>query len=225
MAKNILRRQFSNMYGKNKPYQIQESIPNVSSPEETKLPQIEPLNVTFTTIILYVVLLALFIFIYLNRKEAYDILQKIYNDFKPRKDIDELEEKYHKLFKQYNDSSMNQYKKLDDFMDQENRRMDSLETRENKLLELLEKNTCNSLEKAEDKTKEMDKKEDAGGLKKLDDRLSMYTKEQLVTSNGFCYIGYDKNQRECTNVSDGDICMSGQVFPSMDVCQYPKFRH
>jgi hypothetical protein len=70
----------------------------------------------------------------------------------------------------------------------------------------------------------MVKKEENGAVKKIDDRLSQFRKEQIVTSDSFCYIGYDKNQRECTNVYDGDICMSGQVFPTMDVCLNPNLR-
>ena len=231
MAKNILRRQFSNMYGKNKPYQNSEPLP------VEKLPSIEPPNVTVTMIILYTFLLAFILFVYLNRNAIYEKLQKMYNDFKPSKNLDELEDKYHKLFQQYNDASMNNHKKIDEILEKDKQRMDSLEEkgkhrmdsleeREKRLIELLEKNqTCNSLEKKEKETKEIEKSQENGALKKLDEKIEKYTKEQIVTSNGFCYIGYDNNQRDCTNVSDGDICMSGQVFPTLDVCLYPKFRH
>ena len=238
MAKNILRRQFSNMYGKNKPYQNPEPLPEASN-----LPVIEPPNITVTAIILYTILLAMFIFIYLNRNQAYEIIKSVYNDFKPSNKVDEIEERYHKLFKDYNDSSMNNIKKIDELiehgnhnrdtietveknmMERDKRHMETLEAREKRIIELLEKNqTCNSLEKKEKEKKEIEKKEQNGGVKKLEEKISGYTKEQTVTSNGFCYIGYDKNVRECTHVSEGDICMSGQVFPSMEVCQYPKFR-
>ena len=30
--------------------------------------------------------------------------------------------------------------------------------------------------------------------------------------------------RECTDVYEGDICMSGQIFPTLDVCVNPEFR-
>lgn len=270
MAKNILRRQFSNTYGKNKPYQNSEPLQ-----ETSKLPSIDPPNITVTAVIIYTILLALFIFIYLNRNEAYEIIQRMYNDFKPSNKIDEIEERYHKLFKDYTDTSMNTSKKIDELIEHgnhnrdtiesvekqlmerdkrymaslsardkrnlslldardkrrmesleslEKRRMESLETREKRIIELLEKSqTCNSLEKKEKEIKELEKREENGGVKKLEEKISGYTKEQTVNSNGFCYIGYDKNVRECTHVSQGDICMSGQVFPSMDVCQYPKF--
>ena len=221
MAKNILRRQFSNMYGKNKPYQNPEPLPILKDKEN--LSELSP-TISTTSIILYTICLIILIFLYMNRTIILTYLERVYSDFKPVKQVDELESQYHKLFQKFNDASMN-HKKIDDVMEQGNQRMDSLETREKRLIELLEKNqSCDSIEKREKEIKEESKKEEKGGLKKLDEKISGYTKEQTVTSNGFCYIGYDNNQRECTNVSDGDICMSGQVFPTMDICLYPKFR-
>jgi hypothetical protein len=49
-------------------------------------------------------------------------------------------------------------------------------------------------------------------------------KEAKVTADGFCYIGYDNGQRECVDVYAGDICMSGEIFPSLDICINPKMR-
>ena len=49
-------------------------------------------------------------------------------------------------------------------------------------------------------------------------------KEASVTSDGFCYIGYDDGQRECVQVYPGDVCMSGEIFPSLDICINPKLR-
>ena len=51
-----------------------------------------------------------------------------------------------------------------------------------------------------------------------------FKKETNVTKNGFCYIGYDLGKRECTDVYAGDICMSGDIFPTMATCQNPKLR-
>jgi hypothetical protein len=56
------------------------------------------------------------------------------------------------------------------------------------------------------------------------DTASNYKQEQLVKENSFCYIGYESGQRECTNVFDGDICMSGEIFPKMDICINPRLR-
>jgi hypothetical protein len=70
-------------------------------------------------------------------------------------------------------------------------------------------------------------KEEKGGINELNTKINnvtTYKDKQKVKENGFCYIGYDNGQRECTNVFDGDICMSGDVFPTMDVCINPHLR-
>jgi len=61
-------------------------------------------------------------------------------------------------------------------------------------------------------------------LSKKVDTISNYKQEQLVKENSFCYIGYESGQRECTNVFDGDVCMSGEIFPTLDICINPHLR-
>ena len=61
-------------------------------------------------------------------------------------------------------------------------------------------------------------------LSKKVDTASNYKQEQLVKENSFCYIGYESGQRECTNVFDGDVCMSGEIFPKMEICINPHLR-
>ena len=56
------------------------------------------------------------------------------------------------------------------------------------------------------------------------DSITNYKQEQKVKENSFCYIGYESGQRECTNVFDGDICMSGEIFPKMEICMNPHLR-
>jgi len=41
---------------------------------------------------------------------------------------------------------------------------------------------------------------------------------------GFCYIGEDRGFRSCISVGEGDTCMSGDIFPSMDKCINPSLR-
>ena len=77
-----------------------------------------------------------------------------------------------------------------------------------------------SIEQKEKERKRDEKQIQTGGLKQLDERLSNYRKDQIAHYNGFCYIGYD-NKRECTNIYEGDICMSGQIFPTMEICVNP----
>lgn len=41
---------------------------------------------------------------------------------------------------------------------------------------------------------------------------------------GWCYIGEDRGFRSCAEVSGADQCMSGEIFPSKDLCIHPNLR-
>lgn len=41
---------------------------------------------------------------------------------------------------------------------------------------------------------------------------------------GFCYIGEENGIRSCVKVSEHDVCMSGKVYPSKEVCSNPRLR-
>jgi hypothetical protein len=48
---------------------------------------------------------------------------------------------------------------------------------------------------------------------------------QIQTSkSGYCYIGEDRGFRSCIEVSQDMKCMSGDIFPTMDVCVNPRLR-
>ena len=42
--------------------------------------------------------------------------------------------------------------------------------------------------------------------------------------HGYCYIGKQNNLRHCAKVSSNSKCMSGDIFPTMDLCINPKLR-
>jgi len=42
--------------------------------------------------------------------------------------------------------------------------------------------------------------------------------------SGWCYIGEDRNVRTCAKVGQDDTCMSGDIFPSQEICMYPQLR-
>ena len=46
----------------------------------------------------------------------------------------------------------------------------------------------------------------------------------VVSNNKFCYIGEDRGYRSCIELNSGDTCMSGDIFPSMDICINPNLR-
>ena len=41
---------------------------------------------------------------------------------------------------------------------------------------------------------------------------------------GFCYIGEDRGFRSCVDVGEGDVCMSGDIFPTEAICINPNLR-
>jgi len=41
---------------------------------------------------------------------------------------------------------------------------------------------------------------------------------------GFCYIGEDTGNRSCIKVGEGDVCMSGDIFPTQAICINPNLR-
>lgn len=41
---------------------------------------------------------------------------------------------------------------------------------------------------------------------------------------GFCYVGTDRGYRSCIDIEDKDKCMSGEIFPTKDICINPKLR-
>jgi len=152
------------------------------------------------------VLIGVGILIYLNRARLYVLLDKLFKtlDFSGG-NIDPIEQKYQDMI---NKNNLN----------------------ENNLKEVLKKeqDILDTLEKQQKEQVQTEKKDESGGIRqlqnKLEDKINRYSPEQSVHQNGFCYIGYDQNQRECTNVYEGDICMSGQIFPTMEVCLNPHLR-
>lgn len=42
--------------------------------------------------------------------------------------------------------------------------------------------------------------------------------------NGYCYIGTTNNVRNCAKVSSRNKCMSGDIFPTIDICINPNLR-
>jgi hypothetical protein len=42
--------------------------------------------------------------------------------------------------------------------------------------------------------------------------------------SGWCYIGEDRGYRTCTQVGPSDQCMSGDIFPSQEICINPNLR-
>jgi FlaG/FlaF family flagellin (archaellin) len=48
--------------------------------------------------------------------------------------------------------------------------------------------------------------------------------QNRVTKGGWCFIGEDRGFRSCAEVSSSDYCMSGDIFPTNEVCINPSLR-
>lgn len=55
-----------------------------------------------------------------------------------------------------------------------------------------------------------------------DDSLSSIQKQ--TSKAGWCFIGEDRGFRTCTEIGVNDQCMSGDVFPSQEICMNPNLR-
>jgi hypothetical protein len=55
-----------------------------------------------------------------------------------------------------------------------------------------------------------------------DDSSSSIQKSQ--TKGGYCYIGDDRGHRSCMRIDENDTCMSGEIFPTNEICINPSLR-
>ena len=55
-----------------------------------------------------------------------------------------------------------------------------------------------------------------------DDSTSSIQKNQ--SKGGYCYIGEERGYRSCMQVDAGDTCMSGEIFPTSEICINPSLR-
>jgi hypothetical protein len=62
-----------------------------------------------------------------------------------------------------------------------------------------------------------------GGAGEPDDTDNMKPKSKKGKV-GYCYVGDDKGFRTCISVDKAHECMSGEIFPTMDVCVNPSLR-
>jgi hypothetical protein len=212
------------MYGKDKPLSSNSPINNIiknitpnnidynTNSYETEIKHNNSLNInsqssglSVTGQIIFVIFILLLLgIVYFFKDTIYKNIKDLWNQF--YNNNSKLEEQVSKLMKD------NETKK-----EEENKKKKKEE-------ELKKEKSQIEQEKEKEKNKELEKN---GGLNQLNNKvnLSKYRKDQIATSNGFCYIGYDLGQRECTDIYAGEVCLSGQIFPSMNVCVNPKFRN
>ena len=57
-----------------------------------------------------------------------------------------------------------------------------------------------------------------------DNSLSEIQASNNDNKAGWCYVGEDRGYRSCAEVGVNDVCMSGNIFPTQEVCMNPALR-
>ena len=57
-----------------------------------------------------------------------------------------------------------------------------------------------------------------------DDSYSSIQSAKQASKSGWCFIGEDRGVRTCISVGENDTCMSGDIFPTSEVCVNPNLR-
>jgi len=57
-----------------------------------------------------------------------------------------------------------------------------------------------------------------------DDSLSRIQASNGSGKAGWCFIGEDRGFRTCSQVGQNDQCLSGDIFPSQEICMNPNLR-
>ena len=57
-----------------------------------------------------------------------------------------------------------------------------------------------------------------------DDSYSSIQASKSSSKAGWCFIGEDRGFRSCIQVGENDQCMSGDIFPSEEICVNPTLR-
>jgi len=55
--------------------------------------------------------------------------------------------------------------------------------------------------------------------------LSNESDIQLAKKAGYCYVGTLNKKRTCIEIDEHDKCMSGDIFPTRDICVNPNLRN
>lgn len=111
----------------------------------------------------------------------------------------------------------NKIKELENTMKDKN----SLNNELQKELELLKQKELESNKKiAENKKQKSDSK--VISKKELKELAQTYSPSQIVSNDGYCFIGMDDNMRHCVKAYAGDVCQSGDIYNRIDECLVPK---
>lgn len=80
-------------------------------------------------------------------------------------------------------------------------------------------NTLDQLDNSFDRSNKMN-----NNIPKPDDTGSLIQRGKRAIKPGYCYIGEDRGFRSCIKVGTADTCMSGEIYPTKDICINPTLR-
>ena len=89
---------------------------------------------------------------------------------------------------------------------------------------LNEKKVVNKIDSANKGTVTSEKKYKKKPIIPEADDATSATQMKPKSKAGFCYIGEDRGFRSCIEVGEGDVCMSGDIFPTQAICINPNLR-
>lgn len=92
-------------------------------------------------------------------------------------------------------------------------------------VDALQQNTLNNaLDSAYSQQQEQQQQQQFGGGYAADDSYSSIQSGKSGNKSGWCYIGEERGIRSCAEVGPNDQCMSGDIFPTSEVCVNPNLR-
>ena len=73
---------------------------------------------------------------------------------------------------------------------------------------------------------DVDRKEDNNNIPQPDDSIEAVNRARGTHQDklGYCYVGTDRGYRSCIDVESKDECLSGDIFPTRDICINPNLR-
>ena len=73
---------------------------------------------------------------------------------------------------------------------------------------------------------DVDKKEVNNNVPQPDDSIEAVNRARGTHQDklGYCYVGTDQGYRSCIDVENADECLSGDIFPTRDICINPNLR-
>ena len=156
-----------------------------------------------------------------NIQEFFNNIKNFFNNLTKNEEENKKEDKENKKEDKENKKDKKKEKDLPSLKSLKNKLDNNIDSISKNINDFQDKNFDNTLEK-ELVNKKYFGYEDT--KTKLSDNKSPEPVSSNYDGNGFCYIGSSNDTRLCAPVTNKNKCMSGEIFPSMDLCINPNIR-